>query len=573
MHGAPPVTELLKSCLAQAQAQGLHNPMEADISAEVTPAGMADGQVPRPPASPAQADVQEGKTKRCHLHVRLQSNCKICQRHRLSSSSFSKSDNTAPASIGHLQEGYSDILELTNTETFNFNPRLRNQILKSQYFKSLLEMNNPEHVVKDLHCCTHAEPHTDASGIEPSTLFCCLYRLFTLRVTYEELRMLMCDDESPYVRVAAFLYIRYGFRPKDVWHLIQDYLFDTEEFTPSMQGGTTTVGAWLEHLLESDRYFSTVLPRLPQSLKCDIGARIVQLPQLRHKYSENVKSLGWFRPRGRDVEVLVNNTWQRGCTLSVNEDCAHCYRCSVRLHGSNTEIITSLGMVRRSDKGRSAKAKHDKAEEGWETWTDDQNLHQGSNSEASPAAQRSRQNSPSSRGADTKKHARSRSRSPIRRKKESQAGSEVPHDKDEGLDSDAARQQYMRMLRDKATVPNGVRAGCRLNRYKFDMMCYISGYGCGPKTPEKEYTLQRSQSSTDSTKDHASGSRAQKRHEFTNDPYQKERNKSLLRVLEKYGSGGAAKNRRLEYHEAASKKAGQQKSLDLMDTTDHLRLG
>ena len=47
----------------------------------------------------------------------------------------------------------------------------------------------------------------------------------------------------------GFLYLRYVGDPKHLWQWLQDYIEDEEEFAPSPQGKTTTMGAFVRDLL------------------------------------------------------------------------------------------------------------------------------------------------------------------------------------------------------------------------------------------------------------------------------------------------------------------------------------
>merc|ERR1719424_1843722 len=129
--------------------------------------------------------------------MKPQSNCKICRRLMPQlAPDFNKADKRKNSStngdgLTEFEEGQSrrrDIMEafeVTNKQTYNFNAMLRDQILKSTYFKSLMNIDTFEGIVNELYKSSHtAEVYgagsTAGSTTLPSTLFCCIFRFFTL---------------------------------------------------------------------------------------------------------------------------------------------------------------------------------------------------------------------------------------------------------------------------------------------------------------------------------------------------------------------------------------------------------
>ncbi|EER20703.1 conserved hypothetical protein [Perkinsus marinus ATCC 50983] len=94
----------------------------------------------------------------------------------------------------------------------------------------------------------------------PSTMFCCLYRLFVMRINSKVLGQLINYHGAPYVRCAGFLYVRFGLSPRDYWSFLQPHLLDDEEFTPGCdKGRIITMGEYVEKLLTEDRYYSLLI--------------------------------------------------------------------------------------------------------------------------------------------------------------------------------------------------------------------------------------------------------------------------------------------------------------------------
>ena len=129
---------------------------------------------------------------------------------------------------------------------------------------------------------THVEPWLSGAAHGPSTAFCLLHRLATLRPTGREVRGLLDHGDSPYIRAVGFLFLRYVADPRTVWGLLEPYLGDTEEFAPSPPAGggggggrgsaaaaeaaapAVTLGAFVRDLFLSHVYYETLLPRVPK---------------------------------------------------------------------------------------------------------------------------------------------------------------------------------------------------------------------------------------------------------------------------------------------------------------------
>ncbi len=69
-----------------------------------------------------------------------------------------------------------------------------------------------------------------------STPYCCLYRLFTMKLTRKQLYHLLDHPDSPYIRGLGFIYIRYTQAPDSFWEWYEPYLEDEEEVDPKAGG-------------------------------------------------------------------------------------------------------------------------------------------------------------------------------------------------------------------------------------------------------------------------------------------------------------------------------------------------
>ncbi|KAF8817705.1 PRP38 family protein, partial [Cardiosporidium cionae] len=143
------------------------------------------------PAAPA-ANVIENDTddiedvQRCHLHSKPQLNCKFCRKYKSAVHQMGRIAQAQQAQRGTTEER-RNLVEMTDSVTYNVNNLLRGNILSSEYYKSLFSLKTFNEVVDEIYQYTeHAEPYVTGSSRAPSTLFCCLYKFFTMRLSEKQ---------------------------------------------------------------------------------------------------------------------------------------------------------------------------------------------------------------------------------------------------------------------------------------------------------------------------------------------------------------------------------------------------
>eukprot|EP00928_Gymnodinium_smaydae_P061133 TRINITY_DN4528_c0_g2_i1.p1 TRINITY_DN4528_c0_g2~~TRINITY_DN4528_c0_g2_i1.p1 ORF type:complete len:639 (-),score=49.49 TRINITY_DN4528_c0_g2_i1:67-1983(-) len=302
---------------------------------------------------------QECALRSCHLHSKAKRGCRACE--KLQQKSCAPSKDSCYTTGSSQKADLVDELILTNVSTYNLNSKLRCQILRSPYYKSLALKSFEDILGEIYHHADHAEPYSvTVRGEEPSTLFCCLYHLFTLKIGRSELRDLLHHQGSPFIRATGFLYVRYGCEPRSLMHWCRDLLFDTERFFPSCEKNVEwNLGEWVAAMIESDKYYGTVLPRIPASFKLESGPLLLQMKKLRQLYARNVQDLHCFRSRGTRLQVMLNADWIEGTLVSLKEDRPTCIRCIVKVDARTYEL--PLGMVilknRRSISGPRSRSR------------------------------------------------------------------------------------------------------------------------------------------------------------------------------------------------------------------------
>lgn len=151
-------------------------------------------------------------------------------------------------------------------------------ILSSDYFKELFKLKTYHEVVDEIYNqVDHVEPWMTGNCRGPSTAFCLLYKLFTMKVTVKQMHGLLKHPDSPYIRAIGFLYLRYIAEPKTLWNWCEPYVKDDEEFSPGSDRRMTTMGVYVRDLLLGQYYFDTLLPRTPVLIMRQIVAHLERM--------------------------------------------------------------------------------------------------------------------------------------------------------------------------------------------------------------------------------------------------------------------------------------------------------
>jgi len=305
------------------------------------------------------AERAEAEKQRCHLHKKPKSNCKFCQRFQ-DFVSRGREDK-GPAKDGPGLKAPREFLdrdrdgrrplEIVNPKSYGFSPLLQTHIVESAHLKALSSVDSFEQLVEEMHGFADGiEPYMQNSNTVPSALFCCLYRLFTMGIDKRLLLRLIETVDNPYVRCAGFLYVRFGLHSDQLWPWLGEYVLDDEELRPQKDSEWhTTVGEFVEGLLSQDKYYSTVLPRLPMSLKRDMEAKLATTTQDRKRARANLDLLDVYRESGVRVEAFFGGDWCPGTTLELVEDAPSRLKVLVRLEDDSEEVV-HLGRLILADR-------------------------------------------------------------------------------------------------------------------------------------------------------------------------------------------------------------------------------
>jgi len=304
------------------------------------------------------AKAEDVEKLRCHLHKKPNKACKFCKKYQEATAPQEKVDKDASKAGGAKAPSrpagdltFDGKLEVENKKTFGFSTLLQTHILESAHFKSLLNLESFEEVVDEIYQYADCvEPYMANSATVPSAMFCCLYRLFTVGIDSRQLRQLVDHRDSPYIRCVGFMFIRLGLPPEKLWPWLGEYSLDEEEFKPTKESEwKTTIGEYVESLLNQDKYYSTVLPRMPMSAKRQLEEKLAPVPQYRKRTKANMEMVETYREEGVKVEACLNSDWLSGVTMELIEDAPARIKVRVRLE-DDTEEVVPLGKVILTDR-------------------------------------------------------------------------------------------------------------------------------------------------------------------------------------------------------------------------------
>ncbi|GBE58646.1 PRP38 family protein, putative [Babesia ovata] len=268
--------------------------------------------------APPSAEEKLESVQRCHMHTKPDLNCKFCRKYK---SAVHEMSRLAAQQSGQQPAEKPNQLPMTNSSTYNLNTLLLSNILHSEYYKSLSTMNSYVDVMNELiQYADHAEPYCSTATRAPSTLFCCLHKLLTLRLTERQMTALIDCPKSPYPRCCGFLYLRFVLPSDQLWDWFEPYLMDDETFVVSVNPSRkTTIGEFCERLLMDDKYFNTVLPRLPMRFKNRHGPHLFSMAEHRRRRVRNLESMDDFVP-GKSVSAFISGDWVECTIQSVSDD-------------------------------------------------------------------------------------------------------------------------------------------------------------------------------------------------------------------------------------------------------------
>lgn len=107
-------------------------------------------------------------------------------------------------SLANMENG-EGFFQQSSTTGFGLESVLRQNIVNSEYYRSsCMTLKTVSEVVDEIYnSVQHLEPWMSGNARGPSSAFCLMHRLFTMRVTEDELQAMIDHEDSPYIRAVS----------------------------------------------------------------------------------------------------------------------------------------------------------------------------------------------------------------------------------------------------------------------------------------------------------------------------------------------------------------------------------
>eukprot|EP01083_Nonionella_stella_P169684 575918_1 len=321
-------------------------------------------------------------------------------------------------------EKKANTLEIQHGARYNMEHILSDNILKSEYFKSLYELRTYDEVVEESERkVKHLEPHLQGFTTSPSTAFCLLYKLMIMKVTVKQLSGLL-NHNSLLIKGMGFLYMRYLVPAKKLWDYYEPYLCNRTEFTPTCNASKTMeLGKWLEGLITESKYCGSMLPRIPVPVMRQYKKNLILLARRQERDAEHEKYRRQFKSGSKiEAEYFEDNKWYDAKVDQCIKKSGH-FLVTFLEYGNQEEV--TIGQMRPSSSGDSKKKSASRSK------SKTRSRHRSRSKSKTRSRRRHRSKSASrskSRSRRSRKRRRSRSRSRKRsrsrsRRRRSRSGS------------------------------------------------------------------------------------------------------------------------------------------------------
>ncbi|CAO3618517.1 unnamed protein product [Cunninghamella blakesleeana] len=190
-----------------------------------------------------------------------------------------------------------------NETTMNMNPIIYQNILASRYFKALFDKVTFHEMINEIFKeVNNMAPFV--TGTTPSSAFCCLFKLWTLRLTVKQLENMIDHPDSVYIRAIGFMYLRYVCAPAQLWDWLGYYLDDEQELNVSNQPKPhmMTLGQLCRMLLTEQKYFGTMLPRIPVPIARDLEKKLIDYDRDKEKDKKGSNKSDRYSSRSRSPD-------------------------------------------------------------------------------------------------------------------------------------------------------------------------------------------------------------------------------------------------------------------------------
>lgn len=221
---------------------------------------------------------------KCKFHpVKPSPRCRICNSQPLS---VQEVPEVKQIELKKPEKKHGSVAVWGDKNTWNISSLMRKNVFLSSYFNNeLFHMKDLREIIPEMNKHIKSfEPWIPGTCNTPTSLFCILIKLFMLKLTEGQLRFLM-DNENPFIKVTAFLYIRFICDPSELWDRYSNYTVDPTIIDPS--SNPMSISEFIEKILSDQNYYNLQLPRIPNHILALINSKIAQLPIRRQRFEKN----------------------------------------------------------------------------------------------------------------------------------------------------------------------------------------------------------------------------------------------------------------------------------------------
>jgi pre-mRNA-splicing factor 38B len=122
---------------------------------------------------------------------------------------------------------------------------------------------------------------------------------------------LMLDHvDSPHIRCIGFLYLRYAADPATLWSWFEPYLHDGESVQVCQGKADTTVGRFVQMLLNDLDYYGTRLPRPPLVVERQFKVKLLlaeKVEERAKRHMQNHAAMEYFQKTGARIQALYGD--------------------------------------------------------------------------------------------------------------------------------------------------------------------------------------------------------------------------------------------------------------------------
>merc|ERR1719271_1377059 len=222
---------------------------------------MMGGMPGMPPARSAPAPAQPVEEKKaptvpkCHLHKKNKAGCKFCTKYKEAEKVAEEEAKAAAAAKAAALANETSTRRQDKPGLDMLNAVLKDQILRNTFFKKLVaNCEDQQTLVDELYAnAEHAEPN--GTGGDPSQFMCCVaWMLGVSPPTDDSLKMMMYHKDSPFIRCAAFLFLRLS-RADDLWQMCEPFVHDGHLCPGAPRHGAVL---WHDHATLADEHQAQV---------------------------------------------------------------------------------------------------------------------------------------------------------------------------------------------------------------------------------------------------------------------------------------------------------------------------